>query len=62
METEGKKTNHDEVHQRKGRVIIRNLIVDINERALRKLFAPFGQILDVLFCFWGLSFRLSIGI
>jgi hypothetical protein len=47
MEQEEKKQKNEEVHQRKGRIIVRNLVVDINEKALRKLFAPFGEIVDV---------------
>ena len=31
----------------KGRIIIRNLVFDINEKMLRKLMSQFGEIIDV---------------
>jgi len=39
--------NNTNKKQRKGRIIIRNLVFDINEKMLRSLCAPYGEIIDV---------------
>ena len=38
---------HDISKQKKGRLFIKNLVFDINERMLKKLFKPFGEILEI---------------
>ena len=32
---------------KKGRLIVRNLVFDINKKHLQKLFAPFGKVTDI---------------
>lgn len=47
IQTEKINEEPDMSRQKKGRIFIKNLVYDINERMLKKLFRPYGEISDI---------------